>query len=214
MNLEEQTTESFLRSLFGSEERVLLFQVYQSQGQMVWNRSAETSQLDQFKMPHGKKGAWLLINPVTGVFSPIRRLKSALNPYGRSRRCVESLTAYKYLLLESDVTEPPEAPQLWLAALAQLPLPIISITSSGGKSVHALVRIDAGSIDEWHRVAKNIAKVAVPMGADPAPLKSPAYLSRLPGCFREEKQAWQDLLFLNPFADGMPLCKLPQRGDR
>ena len=87
MNPEEQTTGSFLRALFGSEERVLLFQVYQSQGQMVWNGSAETSQLEQFKMPYGKKGAWLLINPVTGIFSHIRRLKSALNPYGRSRRC-------------------------------------------------------------------------------------------------------------------------------
>jgi len=206
-----QTTESFLRALFLPSERVLLFHVYQSQGSLVWQSSLESHYLAPFKKPYGKKGAWLLINPVTGTFSHIPRLKSALNPYGRSRRCVESLTAYKYLLLESDVADPPEAPQLWLAALAQLPLPIVSITSSGGKSVHALVRIGAGSLDEWRHAAETIAKITVPIGADQAPLRSPAYLSRLPGCFREDKQSWQELIYLNPHADGTPICQMPEK---
>lgn len=211
VDLSIQTTQTFLRSLFTSGERVLLFEVYESQGQLLWSSNVGQHLLDRFKRPVSRRGSWLLINPVTGAFSNIPRRRSAFNPSGSSRRCVENLTTYRYLLLESDVVDPPEAPALWIAVLAQLPLPIVSITSSGGKSVHALVKVDATSLDEWRSASEQIAEITVPLGADRAPLNSPAYLSRLPGCFREEKQTWQELLYLNPHADGTPLCQLAER---
>ena len=34
-------------------------------------------------------------------------------------------------------------PELWLKILVQLPIPIVAIYSSGKKSVHALIKVDA-----------------------------------------------------------------------
>ena len=65
----------------------------------------------------------------------IPRLVSEHNPTGRTRRAEESLTDYRHLLIESDEVDP----SLWLSVLVQLPLPILSIVTSGKRSIHALI---------------------------------------------------------------------------
>jgi hypothetical protein len=53
------------------------------------------------------------------------------------------VTSWRYAVLECD-REPKEIWfGIWLRLLVQLPLPIISITDSAGKSAHALVRVNA-----------------------------------------------------------------------
>jgi hypothetical protein len=42
-----------------------------------------------------------------------------------------------------------------------------------------------------------------PLGCDPA-CRNESRLSRLPGHFRREKNAWQRLLYLNPDPEGNP----------
>lgn len=89
---------------------------------------------------------------------------------------------------------------LQLAFLASVDLPICALIDSGGKSIHAWVRVD-GVKDEssWDRTVREnlFGKYMIPLGADPA-CQNQARLSRMPGHFRKEKQRYQSLLYLAP----------------
>lgn len=108
-----------------------------------------------------------------------------------SRRSEESVTAWRDLVLESDVAEMDE----WLRCLVQLQLRTSAIYTSGGKSVHALVRLDARSKAEWDERHDLIRSALVPLGADANALTG-VRLSRLPGAMRAGIP--QELLYLNP----------------
>jgi hypothetical protein len=114
-----------------------------------------------------------------------------------------NVTSFRFLLLESDVADKAH----WLSMLAQLPLPIVSITDSGGKSVHALVRINAQNKAEW--LTKVFGEPYGPLirhlglyGVDSAAIKA-LQLTRLPGVHRGKQ--FQDLLYLNLEPDGSPI---------
>jgi len=204
---EYETPESFLSHLYGNGEKIILFTRFQSQGQAVAELSdaeKEPGALEEFIRPKEGNGTWFLSNPVDGNYRELDRLKTNTNPKGSSRRCEECLTSFRYLVLESDEADP----ALWIAALVQVPLPIVSITSSGGKSLHALVRIDAESGAHWREIKKKIAPTLVTLGADDAAMTA-VRLTRLPQCYRAEKDRWQELLYLNPGADETPIAQLP-----
>jgi hypothetical protein len=86
------------------------------------------------------------------------------------------------MVLESDEADA----QLWLAALVQMPLRIAAIYTSGGRSIHALVRIDATSKADWDAKAAKLKPLLTVMGADPAAMTA-VRLTRLPGCFRGQE---------------------------
>jgi len=98
----------------------------------------------------------------------------------------------------------PRIHALWLNFLAQLPLPIVAIYSSGGKSVHALVKIPAQSKEHWDRFKRVMIDTMVTFGADPKAM-SAVRLTRLPGCMRGSRE--QKLIYLNPSPDpgGVPI---------
>jgi hypothetical protein len=201
------TPSRFLRHLYTNGEKTILFTSYRSQGQGIVSWSEDDDDIhafDDFIRPKEGKGAWFLANPVDGLTRKIKRLESSTNPEGKSRRCEECVTSFRYLVLESDQTDP----ALWMAALVQVPLPIVSITSSGGKSLHALVRIDAESGDHWREIKGKIAPALVTLGADDSAMTA-VRLTRLPQCFRAEKDSWQTLYYLNPMADETPIAQLP-----
>ena len=87
-----------------------------------------------------------------------------------------------------------------------MPLRIASICESGGRSIHALVRVDASSKEDWDRLMTPIKPVLITLGADPGAL-SAIRLSRLPQAMRGEH--CQRLLYLNPQPSGCPICKQP-----
>jgi len=120
-----------------------------------------------------------------------------------SRRSMESVTSWRYLVLESD-----EAPDdLWRNLLAQLPLPIAAIYTSGRRSIHAIVKLRVDSKAEWDAVKRQIAPLFTRLGADAGAL-SAVRLTRLPGCYRGGKL--QQLLYLNPSPEmGLPICAMP-----
>jgi hypothetical protein len=130
-------------------------------------------------------GVWFMANPVDG--------ESHWNPREEkdSRRSEESVTAWRYGVLESV-----KAPKnLWL--LVQLPLPIAAIYDSGGDSIHALILVDATSKAEWDRIVREeLAPILVPLGADKAAMTA-VRLTRLPNCRREQTGLIQSLLYLN-----------------
>ena len=79
--------------------------------------------------------------------------------------------------------------------MVQLPLKISAIYSSGGKSIHALVRLDAQSKHGWDQQRDQLRALLTPIGADPQAMTA-VRLTRLPNVMRGTRL--QKLLYLNP----------------
>jgi hypothetical protein len=196
----------FLHKLFRAEEKVVVFDVFKSQGCTLWpcpGSNGNFTVLDSLASDH--ENIWFLCNPVDGQWKEVERLKSQYNPTGRTRRAEENVTSFRYAVIESD-----EAPRhLWLKALARLPLPIASVVDSGGSSIHALFRIGAQSKEEWDELVRTAYKrPLITLGADPGALTA-VRLTRLANCFRGEKNKLQQLLYLNDQPDETPICERP-----
>ena len=80
-------------------------------------------------------GAWLRMNPLDG------------NGVGDA-----NVTALRYTLLESDALPM----ELQLPLFVRLPLPVAAILSSGGRSYHAWVRVDAPDAAEYRRTVSRL----------------------------------------------------------
>lgn len=117
-----------------------------------------------------------------------------------SFRCDDAVIVFRYAVAEFD--EIPAAEQLafWWGFRQDLPaLKIAALISSGGKSVHAWLRVDARNREEWEAEVERglFSELLVPLGCDPA-CRNESRLSRLPGHYRAEKKNWQRLLYLDP----------------
>jgi hypothetical protein len=205
---DNRTPASFLHALYAPGEKVLIFDVFESQGQGVWTHDGlpyDARELDCFRS--GKPcGVWFLVNPVDGEAHP--------NDNGHeSTRSAANVTSWRYLLIESDHAEPCD----WLSALAQMPLPIAAIYTSGGKSIHALVKVDAESKRHWDAIASDLKPALTILGADPKAMTA-VRPSRLPCCERlgaTDTQGiyhpfsggprMQRLLYLDPAPDSAPM---------
>lgn len=188
------STEQFLGSIFEPREQVLILNRCRSQGCLLWRPGVS---LKSFIRQHWPDGAWFLCNPVDGQFhwNP-RQLKD-------SRRSEESVTSFRYAVLECDQKPKEKWFPIWPKILVQQPLEIVSITDSAGKSIHALVRVSVSSKTDWDAIkAQTLRPRLVPLGADDGAL-SAVRLTRLPGAYRGEQR--QELLYLNPAADGTPI---------
>ena len=192
--VDAQDCASFLRWLYpkGTGEKLLVFSRMQSQGQMLWKADRSDLVFNE-DFPSGTDGVWFLPQPVDGEFHCNPRLGGK-----PSRRSEESVTAWRYIVLESDEAEPED----WLRCLIQMPLRIVSICESGGRSIHALARLDAASKADWDVQVRAIKPALITLGADPGAL-SAVRLTRLPQAMRGDRV--QRLLYLNPAADGTPI---------
>ena len=189
------TSEQFLNALYKPGEKVVLFNDFKSQGQQLYEVNAD-SKIEE-ALRGGPDGIWFLSNPVDGLEHPNPRQDNK-----PSRRSEESITSWRYMVIESDVTDPKE----WLPCLVQLPLRIAAIYTSGGKSIHALVQTDASSKEDWDATCRKMKPILITLGADPGALTA-VRLTRLPGTKRGEKR--QQLLYINPNPDAKPIVELP-----
>lgn len=196
VRVETADSASVLRRLYrrGSGEKVILFNNMKSQGQLVWEADRSDA-IQNVHLPTGGEGVWFLPQPVTGQYSPNPREGGK-----RSRRSEEAVTSWRYAVLESDKA----AADDWLRCLIQVPLRIACICESGGRSIHALVRVDAASKAEWDALIKRAKPALVTLGADPGAL-SAVRLTRLPQARRGERV--QRLLYLNPSPTGTPIWR-------
>lgn len=104
------------------------------------------------------------------------------------------VTALRHALVEFDGISKEEQWALYQASN----LPCTAIISSGGKSIHAWVRVDAKDRTEYDERVKALFEHFKPYGLDNKN-KNPSRLSRLPGCIRFDSR--QELLALNTGAE-------------
>lgn len=149
-----------------------------------WRRKIESCGCDG--LPH------VCPNPMSGEWG---KTKSG-NP---SRRCDDTVAAFRYVVAEFDLAGLTHADQLafWWGFKSTR---IAALIDSGGKSIHAWLRVDCPDREAWTRdVENNLFKnVLVPLGMDPG-CSNESRLSRLPGHFRKAGRM-QRLLYLNPEA--------------
>lgn len=134
-----------------------------------------------------------------------RGVYSRINPMAAGGTHDYDVNAFRYCLLEIDhgLTR---GKQLWvLQRLIERKAPIAWIVDSGGKSLHAALRIDATTSEEFKATAVRIyAKLGERdvhhpeiLGVDPA-CKNAGRYTRLPNCWRPETQSRQTLIYVNP----------------
>jgi hypothetical protein len=192
-----------LSFLYERRDLVLLFKRKWSQGDFgVYNgqgfrlgREREVRAVRSEIPDSSNAGMLLMAAPVDGVW---RIVSGQVEKDGRpkwSRRNAACVTRFPYLVLESD-TAPVD---LWLRALVQLELRVAAVFHSGGKSVHALIRVDARSKSEFDDCARLVGQVLGCLGADVQALKG-LPMSRVPGVLRVETGKPQELWYLNPDA--------------
>lgn len=129
--------------------------------------------------PYDEAGGWLRINPLDG--------KGITD---------QNVTAFRMALLEFDKIPT----DLQICIFGKLPLPIAAILTSGGKSIHAWVRLDAEDYPDYEASVIRIRDAIRRFGVD-RQNKNPARLSRLPGIPRihgATGDGRQRLLYLNP----------------
>lgn len=201
----------FLKLMYRDGEKVLFFTDEMTQGDGIWPKDP---------LPEGGPcGVWFLPQPVDGEYHPNPRSTDKEGKARLSRRSEESVRAYRYLLLESDKA----APRDWLGFIVQAPLRIEALYTSGGRSIHALVRVDCRTKAEWDAEKKAMMPflmAGLMLGADRGTW-SGVRLSRLPGCWRSGKRdkdgryqrfprpQMQKLLYVRPGADGRPIYEQP-----
>ncbi|MBS0661387.1 MAG: hypothetical protein JSR82_24505 [Verrucomicrobia bacterium] len=212
--------QEFLEALLNPGERVLIFTSLWTQGCFGYEVGRGGFRLSQDRhvrgvksaLPlEGREGIWWLVQPVSGqwMINP-KALAADKAKYTRRSDC--NVTRWLHYVLEGDEL-PPEQ---WLPVLATLPLPICAAYTSGGRSVHALIRSEVPSKPEWDQQRDVVRQVVCPLGADPAALTA-VRLSRLPGCMRlgtagkdgryhrYDAPQKQRLLYLDPAPSGEPL---------
>ena len=75
------------------------------------------------------------------------------------------------------------------AILRELELPCAALVYSGGKSLHAIVHIDAESYEEYRRRVDFLYQIFQKNGLEPdTQNRNPSRLSRLPGVQRGEQK--------------------------
>lgn len=186
------TSKQFLELLYRHGERVVIFTDNKSQGDAVWPADPIPER--------GPHGVWFLAQPVDGKYHPNPRQGTM------SRRSEEAVTSWRYFVIESDQANLKQ----WLAAVVQFPLRIAAIYSSGGRSVHALVKIDARTKGEWDAEREALKNALVILGADPGAMTA-VRLTRLPGCWRH--RSLQKLLYIHPDPPMRPICEMAPRRD-
>ena len=109
-------------------------------------------------------GAWIRFNPVNG---------EGVNN--------SNVTAYRFALVESDTM----ALDAQYRMYRKLNLPIAAMVTSGGKSIHAIVHIDAANAAEYRERVELLYTILENHGmVVDTQNKNPSRLSRLPGCVR------------------------------
>lgn len=141
-------------------------------------------------------GAWICFNPVDG----------------QGRRDA-NITEYRYALVESDEQDLDRQ----AAIIHQIELPLAALVYSGGKSIHAIVKVDASDYAEYRKRVDYLYNTCRKNGLQiDQQNRNPSRLSRMPGILRNGQkqclletntgkscwQEWQD--WIESATDDLP----------
>ena len=141
-------------------------------------------------------GAWIRFNPLDGK-------------YTRN----ENVTEFRYALVESDNM----SIEKQNALVRELELPVAILVHSGGKSLHAIVKIDANDYTEYKKRVNYLYEVCQKNGmVIDTQNRNPSRLSRMPGIMRGGKKqhivdtnigksSWEEWVdYIEGFNDDLP----------
>lgn len=174
---------TYLETLFDSTENVgYVTHSFEKDGKHmpskgVWDRTAGqliqelnkcSDMLDVIGDYNEKAGAWIRFNPLDG-----NGIKN------------ENVTEFRYALVESDSMEIEKQN----AVIRELELPVACLVHSGGKSLHAVVRVDAADYQEYRKRVDYLYNICNKNGLKiDTQNRNPSRLSRMPGIMRNGKK--------------------------
>lgn len=179
----KQELIKYLETLFDSTENVgYVTHSFEKDGKHmptkgVWDRTAGqliqelykcSDMLDVIGDYNREAGAWIRFNPLDG--------KGIKN---------ENVIEFRYALVESDSMEIEKQN----AVIRELELPVACLVHSGGKSLHAVVRVDAADYQEYRKRVDYLYNICNKNGLKvDGQNKNPSRLSRMPGIMRNGRK--------------------------
>lgn len=170
----------YLSTLFESTENVgYVTESWEKDGKYLpskgcWDRTAGEL-IEQLQKCKGDIGA------VLGDYKPEVGAWIRFNPLDGNGIKNENVTDFRYALVESDNMDIGAQN----AIIRELELPVACLVYSGGKSVHAIVRIDAGDYSEYRKRVDYLYDVCKKNGLKiDSQNRNPSRLSRMPGIMR------------------------------
>lgn len=137
-------------------------------GQLIYELNRTEDMLNVIGDYSQEAGAWIRFNPLDG--NGIRN---------------ENVTDFKYALVESDKIEIEKQN----AIIRDLELPVACLVHSGGKSLHAIVRVDAADYHEYRRRVDYLYTICNKNGLETDNQnRNPSRLSRMPGIIRNGRK--------------------------
>jgi len=179
-----------LQFLYAPDELLFIGDTYDTEVKTVADWLAE--------IKAGKTWPHIIPNPVDGNEHQTKDGKL-------SRRCDAAVSQYRFALVEFDDVARGDQLRFWHSVIIEGLLPVAALIDSGKKSIHAWLRVDLATADQWDAEVRRglydseTGRMAL-MGADRA-CSNPSRLSRLSGHHREGGSI-QRLLYLNPLTKG------------
>lgn len=174
----------YLETLFESTENVgYVTESWEKDGRYMptrgsWDRTAGQL-IEELSRCNGDIGA------VVGDCNPEAGAWIRFNPLDGNGCKNENVADYRYALVESDSMEIGRQN----AIIRELELPVACLVYSGGKSLHAIVRVDAADYSEYRKRVDYLYHVCQKNGLKTDNQnRNPSRLSRMPGVIRKGRK--------------------------
>ena len=164
-----------LRALFQPGERLRVVREARQDEVGAWKPASKGRLLERDELAVMLERDELGANPQAGAWLGI-------NPQMDDSATDAAVSSFRYLLLESDEGEAGQQ----LAIIQATGLPVAVVVDSGGKSLHAWVKVDAPSLEEHRRRAAVVYSLPLLRGFDNKN-KNAGRLTRLPGATRGDR---------------------------
>ena len=185
-------TINFLSRMFEPADMVFIGNREES-GIVGQNIRSVKDWIDYFQAGGGT-APFIIVNPLTGKAAPKK------TGDGETFRGDGNVQTFRYCLVEFDNLSRENQIRFWTAAR----LPKAALVDSGGKSIHAWLRLSGiKSMEDWQREIRQelYEQHLIPLGVDSA-CSNPARLSRLPGHLRDNGNHQKILWLAKPEKDG------------
>lgn len=177
---------TYINTLFESAETVgYVTECWQNEGKFMPTKGTYTMTAGEIVEKLSKNGDD--IGAALGDYNPEAGAWVRFNPLDGKGVKNENVTDYRFALVESDTMDISKQNTI----LRELELPIACLVYSGGKSLHAIVKVEAANFDEYRKRVDFLYDVCKKNGLEiDRQNKNPSRLSRLPGVMRNGQKQY------------------------